>query len=59
MSKEIEKKIIGKISAIASGTLAIKGCGVNDLIIRLRKTDEATAEVLQKKYIDTIKSINK
>lgn len=56
MSKEIEKKIIGKISAIKSGTIPVKGCGVNDLLERLKKTDEAAAETLQKQYIDAIKS---
>ncbi len=57
MSKEIERKIIGKIQAIANKTLPVKDCGVNDLIARLKKTDEATAETLQKKYIDTIKGL--
>lgn len=57
MSKEIEKKITGKLMAIANKTLPAKGSGVNDLIAKLKKTDEAAAEILQKKYIDIIKGL--
>lgn len=54
-SKQLEKKIKGKITAIANGTQDAKGSGVNDMITKLKKTDEATAEQLQKDYIAAVK----
>jgi hypothetical protein len=54
-SDELEKKISGKINAIAKGTETAKGAGVNDLIKKLKKLDEAAAEELQKKYIVAVK----
>ncbi len=55
----IEKKIRGKLTAIANGSETPKDAGVNKLILRLKEIDEAAAEELQKKYIETIKSLKK
>lgn len=56
---QLEKKIKGKINAIAKGEETIKDAGVNNLISRLKEIDEASAEDLQKKYIETVKSLKK
>ncbi len=58
-SNDLEKAIKTKINAIKNKTLPIKGCGVNDLITKLKSVDEAGAEILQKDYINAIKSISK
>ena len=54
---DLEKAIKTKIKGIKSKTIAVKGCGVNDLITKLKAVDEGGAEILQKEYIDAIKSI--
>lgn len=56
---QLEKRIKGKILAIANGKETVKDAGVNSLITRLKDFDEAAAEELQKKYIETVKSLNK
>ena len=55
---DLEKAINKKLAAIKNKTLPVKGCGVNDLIAKLKTVDEAGAEILQKKYIDAIKSVS-
>lgn len=55
---DLEKAIKTKLKAIKNKTLAVKGCGVNDLIAKLKTVDEAGAETLQKEYIDAIKSVS-
>jgi len=55
---DLEKKITSKISKIDKGTLTVKDAGVNVLIKRLKELDEATAEELKKKYIDTVRRLN-
>lgn len=57
--RQLEKKITGKINAIAAGTETVKDAGVNKLITRLKDIDEAAAEELKKKYIETVKSLKK
>jgi hypothetical protein len=54
---DLEKAIKTKLKAIKNKTLPVKGCGVNDLIAKLKTVDEAGAEKLQKDYIDAIKSV--
>lgn len=56
---QLEKKIKGKINAIGKGEVSPKEAGVNSLISRLKDVDEAVAEELQKKYIETVKSLKK
>jgi len=56
---QLEKRIKGKINAIAKGTETVKDAGVNTLLSRLKSLDEAAAETLQKKYIETVKSLKK
>lgn len=56
---DLEKAIKTKLRAIKNKTLPVKGCGVNDLISKLKIVDEAGAETLQKEYIDAIKEANK
>lgn len=56
---QLEKRIKGKINAIAKGTETVKDAGVNTLLSRLKSIDEAAAETLQKKYIETVKSLKK
>jgi hypothetical protein len=56
-ASDLEKAIKGKINGIKSKSIPVKGCGVNDLITKLKTVDEAGAEILQKEYIDAIKSI--
>lgn len=56
---QLEKRIKGKINAIAKGTETVKDAGVNSLLSRLKSIDEASAEKLQKKYIETVKSLKK
>jgi len=56
--KILEKKIKGKLKAIANGTETVKEAGVNKLLDRLQEIDEAAAEELQKKYITTVKSLS-
>lgn len=53
--KQLEKKIKGKIAAIANGTQDVKGSGVNDMITKLKTIDEAAAEEMQKDYIAAVK----
>lgn len=55
---DLEKAIKTKLKAIKNKTLPVKGCGVNDLIAKLKTVDEAGAETLQKEYIDAIKSVS-
>ena len=55
---QLEKKINAKIKAIKNGTLPVKGCGVNDLIAKLKVCDEAAAEIQQKDYIAAINFAN-
>ena len=54
-SNDLEKKIKGKINAIAKGTETVKDAGVNALITKLKSLDEAAAEELQKDYIAAVK----
>lgn len=54
----LEKKITASLNAIASGRETIKDAGLNKLIARLKKTDEAAAEEMQKKYIATVKALS-
>ena len=54
----LEKKITASLSAIASGRETIKDAGLNKLIARLKKTDEASAEELQKKYIAVVRELS-
>jgi hypothetical protein len=54
-ANELEKKIQGKINAIAKGTETAKDSGVNDLIKKLKGYDEAAAETLQKNYIAAVR----
>jgi hypothetical protein len=56
-ANDLEKAIKTKLRAIKDKTLPVKGCGVNDLITKLKTVDEAGAEILQKEYIDAIKSV--
>lgn len=56
---QLEKKINGKIKKISNGTLTIKEAGLNKMIERLKEVDEAAAEELNQKYIDTVKELNK
>lgn len=56
-ANDLEKAIKTKINGIKSKTIQAKGCGVNDLITKLKALDEAGAEILQKEYIDAIKSV--
>lgn len=58
-SRQLESKIIAKLNAIDSGKETIKDAGVNKLLSRLKEIDEAAAEELQKKYIATVKELNK
>lgn len=58
-AKQLEKKIEGKISAIARGEIQAKGSGVNDLIVRLKQVDEVSATEMQKKYIIAVKAVQK
>lgn len=58
-SRQLESKIIAKLNAIDSGKEMIKDAGVNKLLSRLKEIDEAAAEELQKKYIATVKELNK
>ncbi len=55
-AKDIEKKITGKIAGIKNGTVEVAGCGVNDLIKRLKEVDEVAAGKLQTQYIEAVKS---
>lgn len=55
---DLEKAINKKLKAIKGGTLPIRGCGVNDLISKLKTIDEAGAEKLKKEYISVIKSVS-
>ena len=57
-ANDLEKAINKKLTAIKNKTLPVKGCGVNDLIAKLKTVDEAGAEILQKKYIEAIKSVS-
>lgn len=57
-ANDLEKAIKKKLRAIKDKTLPVKGCGVNDLIAKLKSVDEAGAEILQKEYIDAIKSVS-
>ena len=54
--KQLEKNIKRKINAIANGTETVKEAGVNKMITRLKTIDEASAEELQIKYIETVKA---
>lgn len=56
---QLEKRIKGKINAIAKGTETVKDAGVNSLLSQLKSIDEAAAEKLQKKYIETVKGLPK
>jgi hypothetical protein len=56
-ANDLEKAIKKKLIAIKNKTLPVKGCGVNDLIAKLKTVDEAGAEILQKEYIDAFKSV--
>ena len=56
---DLEKAINKKLKAIRNGTLPVKGCGVNDLISKLKTVDEAGAERLQKDYIAAINIVTK
>jgi hypothetical protein len=56
-ANDLEKAIKTKIRGIKSNSIPVKGCGVNDLITKLKSVDEAGAEILQKEYIDAIKSV--
>ena len=56
-ANDLEKAIKTKIKGIKSKAIPAKGCGVNDLIAKLKSVDEAGAEILQKEYIDAIKSV--
>jgi len=56
--KILEKKIKGKLKAIANGTETVKEAGVNKLLDRLQEIDEAAAEELQKKYITTVQNLS-
>lgn len=57
-ASDLEKVIKAKIRGIKSRTIPAKGCGVNDLITKLKGVDEAGAELLQKEYISAIKSVS-
>ena len=57
--RQLEKKITGKINAVANGELEVKDAGINNLIKTLKSIDEAAAETLQKKYIETVKGLPK
>jgi len=54
----LEKKIKGKLKAIANGKETVKEAGVNKLLDRLQEIDEAAAEELQKEYITTVKGLS-
>lgn len=56
--KQLEKKIIGKISAIKNGTKTVKDSGVNEMITKLKAIDEAAAQEMQKKYVEAVKEAN-
>ena len=56
--KILEKKIKGKLKAIANGKETVKEAGVNKLLDRLQEIDEAAAEELQKKYITTVQNLS-
>jgi hypothetical protein len=56
--RQLEKRIKGKINAIAKGTETVKEAGVNTLLTRLKTIDEPAAEELQKKYIAAVKKLN-
>lgn len=56
-ANDLEKAIKAKINKIKNKTLEVKGCGVNDLITKLKGVDEAGAQILNKEYIDAIKSV--
>ena len=58
-ANQLEKKIKGKINAIGKGEVSPKDAGVNSLLSRLKSLDEAAAEDLQKKYIETVKGLKK
>jgi len=54
----LEKKITASLSAIASGRETVKDAGLNKLIARLKRTDEVSAEEMQKKYIAVVRELN-
>jgi len=56
--QQLEKKIKGKIMGIKNGSVESKGSGVNDLIKKLKGVDEASADKLQKDYIEAVKKAN-
>jgi hypothetical protein len=56
-SKLIERKIRLSLKKVESGELSPKEAGVNKLLVSLKMLDEATAEVLQKEYIEIVKSL--
>ena len=56
--KILERKIKGKLKAIANGKETVKEAGVNKLLDRLQEIDEAAAEELQKKYITTVQNLS-
>lgn len=57
-SRQLERKITGKINKISKGELTVQDAGVGKMIIRLKEIDEAAAEDLQSKYVSTVKSLN-
>jgi hypothetical protein len=58
-SKLLEQKIKVSLRKVANAELSPKEAGINKLLVSLKMLDEATAEVLQKKYIDIIKGLKK
>ena len=58
-SKLLEQKIKVSLIKVANAELSPKEAGINKLLTSLRMLDEATAEVLQKEYIDIIKGLKK
>lgn len=54
-SDDLEKAIKLKIKKIENGTLPVIGCGVNDMIAKLKKLDEPAAIDLNADYIAAIK----
>lgn len=54
-SDDLEKAIKLKIKKIENGALPVIGCGVNDMIAKLKKLDEPAAVALNTEYIAAIK----
>jgi len=58
-SDKLERKINSKLKKIKNGTEKVEDSNINNMITRLKETDEASAEELLKKYVEVVKEINK